>query len=246
MARLFLIALQFMTVFRLSDDLKETEEDLAASAAFYPLVGLVLGLCLAGAAAVFHYFLPPAVVALLTALFLAALTQGLHLDGLADTADGLLSHRDRARKLEIMKDSAVGGMGAIALVFIIGLKVILLAGLPWPEAWPMMVLFPLWGRWAASLTMSLSGYARAEGGLGRPFIEMAGRREIVRAGAVTLVFSLILAGPEGVVIALIVALASLIGVRLWERQLGGVTGDILGAVIELGECLGLMAAAAWL
>ena len=151
--------------------------------AWYPLVGLLLGLLLAGGASVASAALPPLITGLLLALALALLTQGLHLDGLADTSDGLFSHRGRARKLEIMKDSAVGVFGALALIFIIGLKSLLLAEAVSARAWAVIILFPLWGRWAATLTACLSTYARAEGGLGLPFINLAGRRELWWAGA---------------------------------------------------------------
>ena len=244
--RRFLIALQFMTVFRVKNDLRETSEDLAASVAWYPLAGLVLGLLLCGAAFLLHGLVPAAAGGVLLVMLQAAFTRGLHLDGLADTADGLLSHRDRARMLEIMKDSAIGTFGALALIFTLGLKAALLAGLPWPQAWPALLLFPLWGRLAASLTASLSVYARAEGGLGRPFVDLAGKRELAWAGLTALLASTLIGGPAGLAALLVVSLAALAGVVLWRRVLGGVTGDVLGAVIELGETLGLLAAALFL
>ncbi len=244
MFRTFLIALQFMTVFRLRDNLNETPEDLAEAVGWFPLVGLVLGLLLAVVYLVLSPFLPPTVLGLLLVLAQAFFTNGLHLDGLADTADGLYSHRDRERKLAIMKDSAIGVFGAAALIFIIGLQASLLSEISGLTAWPVVALFPVWGRWAASLTAALSVYAREDGGLGRPFINLAGKKEIVRSAVVALAVSFLLLGIKGLVAALIVSLLAVAAVRLWSAKLGGVTGDILGAVIMLGETLGLLLAVA--
>lgn len=240
----FLIAFQFLTVFRFSENLNENEADLAASVGYYPLVGLVLGGLLAVIFALFGHIFSPGVMGILLVLALALFTHGLHLDGLADTADGLFSHRDQARKLAIMKDSSVGVFGAAALVLFLGLKTMLLAELNGPAAWRVLVLFPLWGRWAGSLTACLSQYAREEGGLGRPFINLAGLRELYLAGGAALLFSFVFLGVPGLITALAVGLAAVAGIHVWQRRLGGVTGDVLGAVIELGECLGLLLAVA--
>ncbi|MEW6262786.1 MAG: adenosylcobinamide-GDP ribazoletransferase [Thermodesulfobacteriota bacterium] len=241
MPRLFLIALQFLTVFRLRHDLRETPEELAASVAYYPLVGLILGLLCLGVGLLLKAWFFPLVIGLLITLALAAFTRGLHLDGLADTADGLLSHRDRERKLAIMKDSAIGVFGALALIFAVVLKASLLAGLLDSPLGPAaIVLFPVWSRWAVSLTAGLSTYARVEGGLGRPFVNLAGPREILAAGVITAAISLIVLGLPGLLVALLIGLAALFGVRIWRREIGGVTGDILGAVNEMCEVLGLI------
>ena len=244
--RNFLISLQFMTVFRFRNDLDETSEDMAVSVGYYPLVGLVLGICLFLVYQVLALMFPSQILGLLLTLALAVMTQGLHLDGLSDTADGLLSHRDQARKLEIMKDSRIGAFGVLALIFIIGLKTLLLAALCEKGVWAALVLFPVWGRLAASLTACLSEYARPQGGLGKPFVDLTGERELYLAGGSALILSLVLMGVWGLFTALITALAALLGVRVWKKQLGGVTGDILGATIELGETLGLCLALAFL
>ena len=244
MPRLFLIALQFMTVFRFKNDLAETGEDMARSVGLYPVIGLVLGTLLT-ILTYLDYFLPNMVLGLLLVLALAVFTQGLHLDGLADTADGLLSHRDREGKLRIMKDSAVGVFGAAALFFILGLKAVLLADLIGHEIRAAVLVFPVWGRWAVSLTACLSTYARREGGLGRPFTDLAGKKELLLAGGTTVLISALALGLSGLIVFLSVTLAALAGLKLWRHQLGGVTGDILGATAELGECLGLLIAVGW-
>ncbi|MEW5726170.1 MAG: adenosylcobinamide-GDP ribazoletransferase [Thermodesulfobacteriota bacterium] len=243
MIRRFFIAMQFLTVFRFWDNLGETDEDLAASVGLYPVVGLVLGGLLAAGQALFSLFLPPVVTGFLLVFALALLTRGLHLDGLADTADGLFSHQDLAVKLVIMKDSRVGVFGVLALFFILGLKALLLGEAVRDGAYAVVLLFPVWGRLAVSLTAGLSVYARSGGGLGRPFVDLAGRREIFLAGGAALLASFLALGLSGLITGLAVALGAVIGVEVWRRLLGGVTGDILGATAELGEALGLLVAA---
>ena len=100
------------------------DEDLGRSVAFFPLVGLVLGLALAAAGAVAASELSPVVGAVLLAALLAALTGGLHLDGLADVFDAVGGGRgDRARMLELMRDSRIGAHGAVALVLLLAAKI---------------------------------------------------------------------------------------------------------------------------
>ncbi|MBF0528790.1 MAG: adenosylcobinamide-GDP ribazoletransferase [Deltaproteobacteria bacterium] len=235
--RYLLIAIQFMSIFRVKDYLAESPEEMAASVGYYPWVGLLLGTVTAGMWSVASLFFSPLVSAVVAVTTLTILTRGLHLDGLADTADGLLSHRDRARQLEIMKDSRIGTFGVLALILVLGLKTALLSELP---DWRILLLVPVWGRWAVSFTAALSSYARAEGGLGRPFVNLTGRRELYLAGGATLVLSFLIMGLGGIIVTLVLTLAALLGVWTWQRQLGGVTGDILGAVIEMGETIGLL------
>jgi adenosylcobinamide-GDP ribazoletransferase len=239
--RRFLIALQFLTVFRLRNDLEETSADMARAGGLFPLVGLCLGGPAAALAWVLGPVIPPSAMGFLLVLTLALLTQGLHLDGLADTADGLFSHRDRDMKLAIMKDSTIGAFGAAALVLVIGLEASLLGHLAGPAgAVGAVALVPVWGRLAVSITACLSVYARPEGGLGRPFINLTGGGDLITAGGWAVVLSGLILGVPGLVTCLVVALAAVAGVRVWRSQLGGVTGDVLGAVVELGQCVGLL------
>lgn len=238
--RLLLSALQFMTIIRVKNDLVESPQNLGASVAYYPLVGFLIGVILAGIWLGAGYLFKPLLASTLTVAGWAMLTRGLHLDGLADTADGLLSHRDRVRKLEIMKDSRIGTFGVLALILILGMKVASGTCFSGPASWPVWLLIPMWGRWAAVLTAVISPYARAEGGLGRPFVSLAGRRELLVAGGTTIGLSVLVMGLIGLVLALLITLAALLGILVWQKEIGGVTGDILGAVIEMGETMGLL------
>jgi adenosylcobinamide-GDP ribazoletransferase len=114
--RLFLIAFQFLTIVPLPLAVRCEEQDLGRSMSFFPLVGLALGAGLAGCDFLLAPLLPRAVGDLILVAILTVVTGALHLDGLSDVCDGLAARGSRERFLEIMKDSRVGAVGAVALV----------------------------------------------------------------------------------------------------------------------------------
>jgi adenosylcobinamide-GDP ribazoletransferase len=221
------------------------EGDLGRSVAFFPLVGLVLGLALTGLGFGLQGVLAPPLVALLGVALLAIVTGGLHLDGVADLFDAVGGGRgDRARMLEIMRDSRVGAHGAAALVLVLLGKVLALAQVLERRELAAVLLFPVVGRWAVVPDIVLLPYARPEG-LGRAFNGQAGARELVIASA--LLAAMIAAlGPRFAVPAAAAGLAAML-FGLWLRwRLGGLTGDAYGAAVELGELTFLfVTAASW-
>jgi adenosylcobinamide-GDP ribazoletransferase len=219
------------------------EADLGRSVAFFPLVGLVLGLVLAGVAALLGGALPGPVLAVVLIAVLAGLTGGLHVDGLADTFDALGGGRgDRQRMLDLMRDSRIGAHGAAALVLVLLLKVFALAALLQRRELAAVLLFPAMGRWAVAPSIVLHPYARSEG-LGRAFNGAARPREVAIATAILAAAVLVL-GPWLAMPAL-GALAAAALFALWlRRRLGGLTGDVYGATIELAEATALVLAGA--
>ncbi|MBI3303124.1 MAG: adenosylcobinamide-GDP ribazoletransferase, partial [Deltaproteobacteria bacterium] len=119
----FLVALQFLTIVRVKKTLPFSEATLGRAGAFFPLVGLLLGAAVWGLDRGLRPFFPAALSSVLLVAALAVLSRGFHLDGLADSADGLLGSRERQRSLAIMKDSTIGTFGALALIVILLLKV---------------------------------------------------------------------------------------------------------------------------
>jgi len=208
--------------------------DLGRSVSFFPLVGLVLGLALTGVGAALSGGVAPTLVAVLLAALLAGLTGGLHLDGLADVFDGLAGGRgDRARTLEIMRDSRIGAQGAAALTLLLIAKVAALSQVAERRDLLALLAFPTVARWLAALLIVVFPYARPEG-LGRAFSGEAGR---VQAGLATGIAAVVVAvlGPSFILPTLGTA-AAVLGFAFWlHRRLGGMTGDVYGAAIELGE-----------
>jgi adenosylcobinamide-GDP ribazoletransferase len=219
------------------------DEDLGRSVSFFPVVGLVLGLVLTGLASLLVGVLPSMLVGVILVAFLAALTGGLHLDGVADVFDALGGGRgDRQRMLEIMRDSRIGAHGAAALCLLLVAKVVVVATAVERHDLLALMLFPMLARWAVTPAIVLHPYARQEG-LGRAFHGEAGVPEVVMATvvvsiAVSLLGFRFLAPAGG-------ALAAALIFSWWLRvRLGGLTGDVYGATIELAEVMALTIAEA--
>jgi len=172
---------------------------------------------------------------------LLALSGGLHMDGLMDTADALGSNAPRDRALEIMRDSRVGAFGAMALVCTLLLKAAALVGLPRDQGFLALLTAPAAAR-LVQIAVCLRGrYARTEPGMGAAFLAEA-RPIHVAIGVVWLVPVALSASTA--VAAAIGAIAALLVAWRIGRRLGGHTGDTLGAVSELTEVFMLVAYAA--
>ena len=246
MPRRFLIAVLFLT--RLPVRVEGTVRlgDLAAAAAYFPVVGLsvgaVGGCVLALGLALGLPFMAPALLALLAT---AALTGALHEDGLADTADAL-GVVDRDRALAVMRDSRIGTYGALALLLATLLKATALAGLPGILA-PALAFAAAHalGRGVVPLVMHLQPSARAEGlaaAAGAPR-RLAALLALLLGALPVLVLFPVPMTPVALAAAL--ALAFLLALYL-KRRFGGCTGDTLGAVEQTAETALLLGlAAAW-
>ena len=238
-------ALRFLTVLPLPGRLGASGEELAGSVPWFPVVGVFIGLGAAGVAWLAFRFAPPAVAAVLVVIALAAVSKGLHLDGLADAADGLLSSRTRERMLEIMKDSRIGVMGVLALLAVLGLKVTALASLEPGQAWAAALLMPVAGRCAMTMLMGVLPYARPEGGLGALFA--LGKNPAPAIWALLVMMGVGLAVGHGMGLVAMGMAAGVAAVFGWQvrRVLGGMTGDTLGAVCEIAEMVPVVAMAMW-
>jgi adenosylcobinamide-GDP ribazoletransferase len=214
------------------------DEDLGRSVSFFPVVGLVLGLVVTGAGALLGEVLPATVAAVVLVALLAALTGGLHLDGVADVFDALGGGRgDRQRMLDIMKDSRIGAHGAAALGLVLLAKVFAAAELVARRDLAGLLAFPAIARWAVTPAIVFHPYARDEG-TGRAFNGEARAREVAVATAL-LALALAAVGPRLFVPAA-GALAAATLFALWLRQrMGGLTGDVYGASIEIAEVVAL-------
>lgn len=232
----FLVGLQFLTRIHIARQTVWTAEDFGRSTRFFPLVGLVLGICYALAAWLLVYFIGMrTLTAVLLLILPLLLTGGLHADGFMDTADGVFSGRERERKLEIMKDSRVGSFGVVSFVLLMFLQfALLLDMLPFLLV-PALFIMPIIGRMAMVLAIACFPYARADG-MGKTFADMADRKTIVTASVMTVVFVL----PCGLLASVALMLGVLFALffcRAMTTTLGGVTGDVYGAVTVLTETL---------
>ena len=230
-----LLALRFLTVISVRSTVEITSKALARSMAWFPLVGLLIGLILGGIWYAMSFVFPPLLVSLLIVMTLAIITRGLHLDGLSDTLDGLGGGYTKERRLEIMKDSHIGAFGVIGIIFAILMKMMAISELPETSRLLVLVIFPMMSRFSMVLVAWKCPYARKEGGLGKDYVESVDSRAVIFAGASALVVSLLLVSYWGLMLFLSVVFISLILAWFFLRALGGVTGDVLGAVNELTE-----------
>jgi adenosylcobinamide-GDP ribazoletransferase len=244
----FLAAIRFLTVLPVAGALGTRTEDLGGSVPFFPLVGLLLGAA-AGGLAWALAALPPMLAAAVLVVAMLAFSGALHMDGLSDSADGMLSSRPRERILEIMKDSHVGAMGVIAIVCVLLVKFASLASVPSASLWAAAALMPLAGRCAIVTHMALLPYAR-EQGLGKVFCggqpaRMGAVGSAIWAMAVLAVAAWALFAWQGLVIVAICAGVSAILALYFYRKIGGATGDTFGAVCEIVELVPAVVLAAW-
>lgn len=211
---------------------------------WFPVAGLVIGMAWAGLDAAVGLVLDGWLRSWIAVLLLAGLTGGLHLDGLADTADGLLSHRGRERALEIMRDSRIGTWGVLALVAILGIKAGALGELEggWSRA-ACLVFVPAYARAAVLAVMAWLPYVRGAEGMASGLSDFSRFRSLALFGVVVLLS--LVSGPGWNMIWS--CLVATLGLGFWfSRILGGVTGDTLGTVIEVGEAAMLLTlASAW-
>lgn len=237
----FLIALTFLTRLPLpAPKVEVTSEEFTRSYRYYPLIGLAIGLLLWLLAKVLILYFPPLVLGALLLVAELMLTGGLHLDGFMDSMDGLLSARSPERILEIMKDSRIGAHASMALIGLLLLKFTLLASLT-PTQFSILLVMPMLSRWVFQIGVVGFPYARPQG-LGKGIHETTHWIPFLFSGCLVLGASFYLAGFAG----LIAFGVCVITVTLWASKisslLGGLTGDLYGAIIELSEVVCLLAA----
>jgi adenosylcobinamide-GDP ribazoletransferase len=218
------------------------ETALARSMFWFPWVGALLGLIFWGAWLGLQKMPAPAAAGLLLALTVWV-TGGLHLDGLADTTDGLGGGHNPADALRIMKDSQLGAFGVISLILALVLKFSLFLSLPAKAGGAaVLLLYPVVSRWSMVLFAYLSPFARAEGGLGQAMTLGVSPRVLAGASLSTGALALLILGAPGLVLLIAAAALVWLGSLYFQRRLGGITGDILGATNEVVEVLVLAGA----
>lgn len=235
----FVFALGFLTRLRLPGQgaVIYGDDDVVKSLTAFPVVGLMVGILQAAAGWGFALYFSPELTAWWVVGLGAWVTRGLHLDGLADVADGMGGAYEPERRLAIMKDSRVGSFGVLALILGLGLKVSAVSGLLSAHGWSALLLVPALSRYAMVLSMRKVPYARPEGGLGKAFVDRMGRHELFWASVWAVLIALALF-RHWALLMLAVAMVSATALRnAAKRWLGGMTGDMLGAVNEVTEIL---------
>ena len=238
-----ILAVRFLTIVPVPGRETAGPGALGRAAWWFPVVGLGLGAGLALADLVLGRLFPPLLAALLLVSIWKVATGGVHLDGLADCLDGL-GGVDPARRLAIMRDSRIGVFGAGGLVLCIMIATASLAELPPPLRGRVLLLAPVIGRLAPLLVGACFAPATPGEGAGAGFVEALPRWAGVAHLALAAGLAAALLGPGGCVLLAAGLAAAFAWSALLARRLGGVTGDVLGACVELAELGALLAAAA--
>jgi adenosylcobinamide-GDP ribazoletransferase len=241
--RALLAALLFLTRIPLGRRLVLDGDDVARAGPAFPLVGAGIGAAVGGIAATLAHPLSPL---LAVALALAAgtlLTGALHLDALADTADAL-GARSREHALEIMRDHAIGAYGAVAIALDLLIKAAALSVLVnRAHVLRFAVVAGALSRLTPVLLAAWLPYARPGGGAGAS-LTRGGRLRAAVAGIVACAIAVAAAGLDGVIVAACATAVAAVLAQAFYRWLGGVTGDALGAAVELTEATVLVVAVA--
>ena len=261
----FLLLLSFMTRIPMPKT-EYDEEKLGKSMKYFPVVGIIVGFILLFFCIIFNFILKNIsysavlplmiIVVILTDLIS---TGALHLDGLADTFDGIFSYRSKHKMLEIMKDSRLGSNGALALILYFLLKFILLFSLTIESregAIYAIMTYPVVSRFCSVVSCASSPYARGSG-MGKTFVDNTKTCGLIVATVITLLYTIGMIFMPFVlftnyslpiqiimksilIIVIIVALSALFAYafsKLIERKIGGITGDTLGALLEISSLL---------
>lgn len=264
--RSILLAIQFLTILPVRLRGKISESDIARCATFFPLAGALQGFIQFAAAVVLTMIFPADIVSGFVIAIAIIINGGFHLDGLADTFDALAVKssgdpvRDGAKRLSVMKDSVTGAIGVVAIITVILLKFILIKNvLSFPVPLTALLVFsfmPVFSKWIMVPAMYHGTSARNDG-LGRLFIGPSSPNILISSSAIALVlFILTLAlpiahyyGPHILLLAGLLPggyLLALAGVGFFTWRFGGLTGDTLGALSEIGEIFYLTGSFIWL
>jgi adenosylcobinamide-GDP ribazoletransferase len=236
------LMLQFFTRIPINIQITANSSDFGKGLVFAPFVGLVIGAVLTIAAYGLLFIFPRVMVSALVLVLYMAITGGLHLDGLGDTFDGIFSNRPKERILEIMRDSRVGTNAVLAVASVLLLDFTALTQINEEYFLRIILLMPMAGRAGSLVGAAVSGYARLGEGLGKSFIDFCGKKELIWGLIIYSVISLLTFDLKLWIILLLPPLTALLTVKYFSSKVGGATGDILGAVCELNQCMFLVAA----
>jgi adenosylcobinamide-GDP ribazoletransferase len=210
--------------------------------AHFPFVGLLIGGLLVGVDWVGAMFFPAFLRCIVDVLFLAVITGGFHLDGLADSADGLFSHRSRERVLEIMKDPRVGVMGVLAVLFCVLLKTGGIEGTDGEHIWLWLLLAPALARVSQVIGLEFMEDVRGGAGVGSVLYQKNNYRTLLTC-LVPLSLPFFFNFRTGFLALMVFALATAVLLIFFQYRIGGMTGDTFGAMTEIVEALLLTAGA---
>ena len=225
-------AMSFLTVLPVANADGSPGERLGR--AYFPAIGALVGLAAAAVFVVTSAIATPLLAAAAAVATLSALTGAIHLDGLADSADGLLARGDVARRLEVMRDPRLGSYGVTAIVLVLVLEVAALSSMSPARAIAALVIAGALSRLATLSVLVFTPYVRSTG-LGVAAWDSKHRAIDLVVGAAGTAIVCLLDWRRALTAVVLVSLTALLVVVLARRRIGGATGDVCGATAELCE-----------
>ncbi len=241
----FLAALRFLTSIPLpGHPSAEGPEQLGRATAYFPVVGLIIGLVLAGLNWLLNFILPPAVVNALLIVILVLITGALHLDGFVDTCDGIAGHKSVEDRWRVMRDSRAGAFGIVGVVLLLLVKYVSLNSIPGVLLTANLIFMPVISRWAMVYAIFTHPYAH-QSGLGTAFKQNTRWPQFLSATIITFAVAIALFPFFSLTALLLIfgiwVITTLFSIYL-KRKFAGLTGDTYGAINEVAEVLSLVLA----
>jgi len=228
--------ISFLTPNNTNQNEEALEENFANSMAFFPLVGMLIGVLLVVLRRVFYYLpISPLVGDTLVLIVWIWLSGGLHLDGFADSADGFFGGHNKEEILKIMKDSSTGAKGVVALVSLLLLKFVLLVEMPVLLKDAALFFAPTIGRWSMVVAAFLGKPARLKNSMSKLFMDYVGWREVIFASLTMAAIGILLFRLYFLPLVIIGIGIVLLILKYCQKRIGGISGDILGAINEIVE-----------
>ena len=236
----FIILIQFMTRIPIPLKISYSEKKFGKSIKFFPLVGLIIGLILYFANFLIivylkNIFYNKTIIAIFLIILEILIVGIIHIDGLADTFDGLFSYAKKEKMLEIMKDSRIGTNGAVVLILYFITKTVLISEIITTNP-KYLIIFPIIARLSTPVNAGLSNYAR-KSGMSNAIISENGIFEVIFSLALSIILVFYIIGIEGIITIFIAFIFIIIFMLNVRKKIDGITGDTMGASLELTSIL---------
>ncbi|MFC2051847.1 adenosylcobinamide-GDP ribazoletransferase [Chloroflexota bacterium] len=238
----FLSALSFLTIIPVTPRHQASPEEIGRSIAYFPVVGIIIGLILAGLNWLLGLFLPLAIVNGLLIVSMVVISGALHLDGFVDTCDGIAGHKTVEDRWAVMHDSRAGAFGITGAFLLLLVKYAALSSVPENLMMTTLVLVPVVSRWTMVYAVFVYPYARLDG-LGKSFKQGASWQGFVVATVITMAGAMVMARLAdaayfyltGLAIMFVIWVVVVTVASYMKQKFSGLTGDTYGAINEVAE-----------
>jgi len=237
------VAARYLTIVPFPGRMRSSAAALGHSAPWFPVIGLGIGVILTTTDHIAQVFFPLLLAGLITVTVWKLLTGGLHLDGLADCLDGL-GGRDVEHRLAIMRDSRIGAFGALGLILVLLLEIAAVTEMPPTLRARALLVAPAVARATPPLLARLFRPARHDG-QGAAFGAGLGALAAPIALSIALVAAIAALRVLGLAVFAVSVSGALVATWFFAARVSGITGDVLGAAIEIAELAGLLTVSAW-